>query len=63
MDSKQSFTGDGEELFTILGTVASTESNIRWNLVKHVKNYHGITALQHLIDPRRTASMIEASDE
>ena len=30
----QSFTGDGEEHITILGIVASTESNIRWNLVK-----------------------------
>ena len=59
----KSFTGDGEEVITILGTVASTESDIRWILVKYVKNYHGITALQHLIDPRRTASLIEPSDE
>ena len=59
----KSFAGDGEELITILGTVASTESNNRWSLVKHVKNYHGITALQHLIDPRRTASLIEPSNK
>ena len=35
----------------------------RWNLGKHVKIYHGITALQHLIDPRRMALLIEAFDE
>ena len=35
----------------------------RWNLGKHVRFCHGITALQHLIDPRRMASLKEPSDE
>ena len=35
----------------------------RWNLGEHVKFYHGITALQHLIDPRQMASLKEPSDE
>ena len=35
----------------------------RWNLGKHVKNYHGITALQHFIDPRQMASLKEPFDE
>ena len=35
----------------------------RWNLGQRVKFYHGITALQHLIDPRRMASLKEPSDE
>ena len=30
---------------------------------KHVQTYHGITALQHLIDPRRMASLKEPSGE
>ena len=36
---------------------------IRWNLEEHVKFYHGITALQHLIDTRQMASLKEPSDE
>ena len=35
----------------------------RWNLGKHVKIYHGITALQHLIDPKQMASLKEPFDE
>ena len=35
----------------------------RWNLGKRVKVYHGITALQHLIDPRQMASLKESFDE
>ena len=35
----------------------------RWNLGKHVKIYHGITALQHLTDPRQMASLKEPFDE
>ena len=31
----------------------------RWNLGTHVKFYHGITALQHLIDPRRMVLLRE----
>ena len=34
----------------------------RWNYGKHAKICHGITARQHLIDPRRRASLKEASD-
>ena len=33
------------------------------DLGKHVKIYRGITALQHLIDPRQMASLKEPSDE
>ena len=57
------------EIFSkkILGTVARTESCLfrqtRWNLEKHVKVYHGITALQHLIDPRQMGSLREPFDE
>ena len=32
----------------------------RLNLGEHVKVYHGITALQHLIDPRQMASLKSA---
>ena len=35
----------------------------RWNLRKHVRFCHEITALQHLIDPRQNASLKEPSDE
>ena len=35
----------------------------RWNLDEHVKFDPGITALQHLIDPRQTASLKEPFDE
>ena len=35
----------------------------RWNLGKHVKIYHGITELQHLIDPRRMTLLNEPFDE
>ena len=35
----------------------------RWYLGEHVKIYHGITALQHLIDPRRLVSLKEPFDE
>ena len=35
----------------------------RWNLGKHVKIYHGITVLQHVIDPRQMASLKEPFDE
>ena len=35
----------------------------RWNLEKHVKTYHGITALQLLIDPRQMESLREPFDE
>ena len=35
----------------------------RWNLGEHVKFYHGITALQHLIVPRQLASLKEPFDE
>ena len=32
---------------------------IRWNLANHVKIYHGLTELRHLIDPRRKALLKE----
>ena len=35
----------------------------RWNLGKHVRFCHGITELQHLIDPRQMAWLKEPSDE
>ena len=35
----------------------------RWSLGKHVRFCHGITARQHLIGPRRMASLKEPSDE
>ena len=35
----------------------------RWNLGKHAKIYHGITAHQHLIDPRQMASLKEPFDQ
>ena len=35
----------------------------RWNLGKHVKIYHGMTVLQHLIDPRQMASLKEPFDQ
>ena len=34
----------------------------RWNLGKHVKFYHEITALQNLVDPRQMASLKEPSE-
>ena len=36
---------------------------IRWNLGEHVKFFHGITAIQHIIDPRQIASLKEPSVE
>ena len=36
---------------------------IFWNLENPVKIYHGITELQHLIDPRQIASLREPFDE
>ena len=35
----------------------------RWKLGEHVRFSHGITALQHLIDPREMASLKEPSEE
>ena len=36
---------------------------IHWNLGEYVKFYHGVTALQHRIDPRHMASLKETYDE
>ena len=35
----------------------------RWNMGKACEFYHGITALQLLIDPRQTAPLKEPFDE
>ena len=36
---------------------------VPWNLGKHGKIYHGITAFQHLIDPRQIALLKEPLEE
>ena len=41
--------------------VVCTDNSMEFG--KHVRFYHGITALQHLIDPRQMASPKEPSDE
>ena len=55
-----------KKLVKIYRTVASTKSCVKRQLDgiwgKHVRFCHGNTALQHLIDPRRLASLKEPSD-
>ena len=57
------FSGDDEKFVTMLGAVAQTKSYIHRQFIGIWKNlvkiYHGITELQHLIDPRQMASLME----
>ena len=61
------FTWDGKKVrqnsWSRCANRKLSSQTTRWNLGKRVKVYHGITALQHFIDPRQMASLKEPFDE
>ena len=61
------FTGDGKEFTKVSRAVAKTQKlftlTIHCNLENLVKIYRGITALQHLVDPRQMALLKEPFEE
>ena len=61
------FTGYWKEFTKVSRAVAKTQKlfvrTIHWNLENFVKIYRGITALQHLVDPRQMALLKEPFEE
>ena len=61
------FTRDGRECTKVPRAVAKKHKwsiqTIHWNLENLVKMFHGIIQRQHLIDPKRMASLKEPFDE
>ena len=61
------FRGDGEEFEKLFRGVSKVRKlsmlTVHWNLTKFVMNFHGVTELQHHIDPTRTALRKETCAE
>ena len=65
--SNKDVTRDGERVYESSSSRHTNQKSFtlttRWNSGKHVRFWHGITALQHLINPRHIVSLEEPSDE
>ena len=62
----KNFSGDGKELKKVSRASEKPKSftpTIHWTLPNHVKIYHGITELRHLIDLRRMVLLKERYEE
>ena len=61
---KRILTGDGKELTKVSRAVTQAKSYLnRQFVVNHVKIYHGVIELRHLIDPKQMVLLKELYEE